>query len=990
MIRGRRVGVWSGVASLALLTVAALSFALQPPKKFWAFVPPKSPPIPKVNTASWVKNPIDAFILAKLEANGLHPAPPADKATLLRRVTFDLIGLPPTPAEQDAFLKDTSPNAYETVVDRLLASPHYGERWGRHWLDVVRYADSLDKRDTGTIRDFNEMWRYRDWVIRAFNSDLPFDKFLTYQVAGDILPAPKRGDLNIEGTIATGMLAIGHWSNGDADKTKMLTDIADDQIDVVSRGFMGLTIACARCHDHKFDPITMRDYYGLAGIFLSTHILPRPSPNDAVETPLQIPLLTQEERKLRDTFVTQLLEAKRNLQAVEQAPFSLFANQKAGETARYLLALWQYHHRPTNLAKQTPEQFAQQQGLLPYAFRNWLTYLTNGNYPLLKTPVKNVEGYASIYAWTGEEEGSPTFTLNGNMAPRTLGSITYPSLTFGATLGKYGVILAWKSPIDGVVRVQGGLVGVDKQDREGTRWSISKRTLAGEEVLTRGTAQPQSETPFSSGVGSVELLSVSVHKGDTLQLKILPNASSPHQTVIIDLNITERDGKRAWNLFPDTATTFLLDGKGNPHADSFGNPEVWSYHAETKGRRQQESDKALQIALRRWVSAFPQDTLPQERKEAAEEVQRAFPHDNDGSPFWINDPADWKYLPTTAQQTLSQAKSRLEALSKATPPPIEYANGAQEGGCPLSPYAGFQDAPIYKRGDYQQVGEVVPRGFPSVLAGANPPAITQGSGRLQLAQWLTSPNHPLTARVFVNRVWQHHFGEGIVRTANNFGLLGERPTHPELLDWLATEFVRGGWSLKKLHKQILLSNTYQQASTVSNAAKQKDADNRLLSHAPRRRLEAEAIRDTLLFLSGNLELKRGGVGDKDFTSPRKSIYLQTVRSEKSGFCPLFDGADPTTIVERRNVSTVAPQSLFLMNSGFVQSQAKALVERLERETKGESGIGRIEWLYRQLFGRFPTPQETQIGEQFLNTTETSAWREYVHLLLCTNEFVYVD
>lgn len=980
------------LANLAACLGAALCFALAPPAKNWAFQPPKTPPLPKVKNSAWVNNPIDAFLLAKMEANGLTPSPPADKPTLLRRATFDLTGLPPTLEEQDAFLNDASPNAYERALDRLLASPRYGERWGRRWLDVARFADSLDRRDTGTIRDFNEMWKYRDWVIRAFNNDLSFDKFLIYQIAGDVLPAPKPGDPNIEGIIATGLLAVGNWSNGDADKVKMLTDIADDQIDVVSRGFMGLTIACARCHDHKFDPVSMRDYYGLAGIFLSSRILPRPAPNDAVETPLRIPLLTQEEKRAREAYFTQLKEARKNFERVQQEPLAQFANQQAGETARFLLALWEYHHRPASAAKQTPEEFATERGLLPYAFRNWLTYLSEGNYPLLKTPVKYVDGYASIYAWTSEKEGGATLTLNGNMAPRTLGSVTYPSLSFGVSPGQHGAVIAWRSPIDGIVQIGGGLKAIDSRDVNVTRWNITRRTPAGEQVLARGTANRE-ESLFSAGVGAGGLSSVEVHKGDVLQFKIFPNADSRRQTLLFDATIAERDGKRVWNLLQDAGATFLLDGKGNPHADALGAPDVWSYHAETKGRREQEADKALQSALRRWEAAFQEPNSPQgnrERQEASAEVQSAFTRHNDASPFWITDSADWKRLPAPAQQAFAAAYGEVAALEKAPPPPIEYANGAQEGGCPLSPYAGFQDAAIYKRGNYQQPGETVPRRFPAVLAGENQPPITQGSGRLQLAQWMASPKHPLTARVFVNRVWQGHFGEGIVRTANNFGLLGEPPTHPELLDWLATEFMRTGWSIKRLHKLIMLSSAYQQSSLASDVAKLKDADNRLLSHASRHRLEAEAIRDSLLFTAGALDARMGGAGDDEAASRRRTVYLLTARSDKGGFRPIFDGADPAIIVEKRNVSTTAPQALFLLNNDFTRVQAGLIAERVQKESVKESKAKQIQLLYRLLFGRRATQAEVGVAEAFLGVPDSRAWREYAHLLLCTNEFSYVD
>ncbi len=599
-------------------------------RRFWSFQPMKKVRPPSVRDTAWAESAIDRFILAALEAKGLRPAKRADKRTLLRRAAFDLTGLPPPLEEMETFLRDDKPDAFARAVDRLLAAPAYGERWGRHWLDLARYTDSFDARlAPGNEMEINDSWRYRDWVVQAFNRDLPYDRFLTDQLAGDLVSSPS--GFNGDGIIATGFLAIGNWGGGDADKEKLLTDIADDQVDVVSRTFLGLTMACARCHDHKFDPISTADYYGLAGIFFSTHILPNVGPKTNGPPMLRIPLLP-----------------------------------------------------PTELARRQPKP------------------------------------------------------------------------------------------------------------------------------------------------------------GD----------------------------------------------KNKPN--------------------------------------------------------------------------------------------------------VPYANGAQEGGVPGSPHAGVHDVHIHIRGRYDRLGSLVPRRFPEILAGREQKPIIQGSGRLDLARWLTRPDHPLTARVMVNRIWQQHFGEGIVRTPSNFGKLGRVPTHPELLDWLALEFVRSGWSIKHMHRLIMLSSVYQQSSEAEPETTKNDPDNLLFGRMNRRRLEAEALRDSILAASGRLEPTMGGPALRDFNMPRRTLYLMTIRSDRSGFGPLFDAADSTAPVDKRTISTVAPQALFLLNNPFVLAQTRALAKRIVAAEKDEGA--RIDYAYRLLYGRAPTTAEVKIGEDFLKRVGSGeqAWQEYGEVLLCANEFIYVD
>jgi hypothetical protein len=639
----------------------------------------------------------------------MTPARPADRRTLLRRATFDLSGLPPAPDEVDAFLADASPDAFAKVVDRLLAAPAYGERWARHWLDVVRYTDYFypdpNSHPRAALFELFEAWRYRDWVVAALNRDLPYDQFIVHQIAGDLLPSPDGGPVYPDGLVATGLLALSVFDNGDADKIKIVTDIVDDQIDVVGKAFLGLTLACARCHDHKFDPIPQRDYYGLAGIFHSTRILSEVGGVGDHTVALRVPLVPKSylERRERQTNAVQALKA-----------------------------------------------------------------LSDGLYRLQDLEA----GLGRLAAWSGV------------------------------------VRLASREPVAGLLAA---LIG-----------------RGGQPVLEAGLAR----------------------------------------------------------------------------------------------------------VLRRHHTQF-EELLPQ--------------------------------------------------------PPRALA--AQDGGTPGGMFTDIQDVPIHIRGSYTRLGPVVPRHLPGIL-GDRPEPITRGSGRRELADWIARPDNPQTARVIVNRVWQHHFGEGIVRTPSNFGRLGAPPSHPQLLDWLADRFVRDGWSIKRLHRRILLSAAYQQASVVDADSLHRDPENRWLGRMSPRRLEAEAIRDSLLFVAGRLDRTPGGPATGDLDRPRRSLYIQTVRQDRGNFSALFDAANPEQSVESRSVSTVAPQALFLVNSSFVQAQAGHLARRLIERVPGDAAA-RIDRTYRWLFARPPRAEEVDIGRSFLVCALAArgpgaAWFDYVHMLLCSNELVYID
>ncbi len=640
----------------------------------WAFRTPSVVTPPKVRQPQKVGTPVDAFILRRLEAEGMTLAPRAARATLARRAYFDLTGLPPSPEELELYLQDESPQAYARLIDRLLESPDYGERWARHWLDVVRYADYYDNdaKARQMTAEPLDAWRYRDWVVRALNQDLPFDRFIVHQIAGDLLPNPTGDGIYPDGLVATTFLSNGVWDPHDADKEKIVSDMADDNIDTIGKAFLGLTLGCARCHDHKFDPVTTEDYYALAGMFYSTHFLAALGTKGGAYTMNRVPLVSAEQVAKRQEQVAQLKQINEQLAALDK-------------------------RQPP-----PPKDDAQRQQL------------------------------------------------------------------------------------------------------------ITQR--------------------------------------DTLQRTMLP-----------------------------------------------------------------ETPRAIAV---------------------------------------------------------------------------------QEGGTPGGLFPNIQDVPIHIRGSYTRLGRVVPRGLPRFFAGDEQPPITQGSGRRELAQWIAAADNPLTARVIVNRVWQWHLGDGIVRTPNNFGIRAETPSHPELLDWLASEFVANGWSLKRLHRWIMLSNTYQQTSRVDAALVERDPDNRLLARFAPRRLEAEAIRDAMLFVSGRLDRTTGGPAGADLNIQRRSLYVQTARWNRSNFATLFDAANPDASTAKRVSTTVTPQSLFLLNNTFTLTQARHVAQRVLTETSADGDAGRVNRLYHLLFGRAATESEQNVARTIVAATEQrsreDAWVDLAHVLLCTNEFVYLD
>lgn len=820
-------------------------------KQWWAFQPIQDPAVPAVRNVDWPRNELDRFILGKLESAGLSPAPAADRIAWLRRVTYDLTGLPPTPEEVDAFVSDRTERAAEAVVERLLNSQAYGQHWARHWLDVVRYADYHDFNPKLRVAscEITEAWRYRDWVVDAFNRDLPFDQFIVHQIAGDRLPSPSGEEIYPDGLIATTFLSNGVWDRGDADKEKIVSDMADDNIAVIGKAFLGLTLECARCHDHKFDPIATEDYYGLAGIFYSSHILKELGTKGGEYNVNRVPLIGP-------TALAKRAEQEKRLADINAA-----------------LAEQDRLHR--------------------------LQELTAGGSPLVPSAVKSEAG---AVAMVGDDAA---ILFSGNLAKDTylLEAVVPDSIRV-----RY---LRLEALPDAVLPAGG-----------------PGRADDGNFVVSRFSAS------FVPPDGKTE----------STPIKFVAAQADFEQANFAAKSSLDDDPKDGWAVSPQI---------GKPHVAVF---EIASDTAIPAGSRlivsieQRHADKHALGKLRLSVA----ETLP------------------------TSAPPD-----TPQRRDLIANRDRLQQELSV---PVPLAMAVTDGGTPGGLFPGIQDVPIHIRGSYARLGPVVPRRLPQFLAGENQTAIARGSGRPELAAWVASPHNPLTARVIVNRVWHWHFGEGLVRTPSNFGMLSEPPSHPELLDWLTTRFIEDGWSLKKLHQRIVSSATYRQSSRVSQQAFDVDPENKLIGRFAPRRLEAEAIRDTILLANGQLDPACGGPAGDDFTIRRRSLYVQTARWQRDSYANLFDAANPDASTERRVTSTVAPQALLLLNHPWVHEQARHFAERLERDVP-QNDAERIGRAYQLLFGRRPNDVELAIAQAVV---ASGGWHDLAHVLLCSNELIYID
>ena len=724
-------------------------------RNFWAFRP-VSRPLPPAGKA---KNEIDRFLLARLDQEGLKPARPADKRTLIRRATLDLTGLPPTPEEVAAFEADRSSAAFATVVDRLLASPHYGERWGRYWLDVARYSD--DKLNSTQEEPYPNAFRYRDWVMAAFNNDMPYDTFVKAQIAGDLMPEPEKYRAGL------GFYALS-------------PEFQDDRVDATTRGFLALTVACAQCHDHKFDPIPTRDYYSLLGIFANTklHQTPLASTDVVAEYDGKLKAVNEKEQAL-------------NQFAAEQA--KQLSEILAARTSRYLMA----SAGPVSDAQLDSDTVAQ-----------WKTYL--------KKPAKE---HPFLKAWD---------------AAKTPEEQRIAAEAFGALVL---AVNAEKNVVDDKNHI---ILGAN---------------------------------PNRQDLSSANLVSM------------------------------ERDRYVLWE-------------------DIFGNAHGVLHYGLGKVDR---------------------------------------------------------FLSGTWKDHLDGLRAELAGLKKALPPPYPYLQTILDN-------EKWNEQRVWVRGSRDNPGDTAPPHFLQILSKGEPKKF-EGKARLDLANAIADRENPLTARVMVNRVWQHHFGQGLVRTPSNFGLQGDTPSHPELLDFLAGRFMEEGWSVKKLHREMMLSAAYQQGTETLAKNFEKDPENRLVWRFSRHRLDIEGLRDSLLFVSGNLDKQDRGAPLKfGPENHARTAYGFVSRRKLDTVLGLFDFPNPNNTSDTRTETNVPLQRLFFMNSDFVQAESKALVARVA----GASGdAAKIEKAYRIVLQRSPTADERKLGEAYVAAPD-GGWMRYAQVLLSSNEFGFIE
>ena len=914
-------------------------------KDFWAFQPPRLHHPPKNRDADWACNEIDQFIKHELELAHLNPAKPASPRRLLRRATFDLTGLPPTIDEISEFLESVEQiglrDAYAQLIDRLLSSHHYGEKWGRHWLDVARYAE--DQAHTFGVSRRPHAHEYRDWVIRAFNSDMPYDQFVKRQLAGDLMePEEMHPRDRLAGL---GILGLGAIYYKNSDKAQAQADELDDRIDTVTRGLLGLTVSCARCHDHKYDPIPTQDYYSLAGVFHNTRMVDKPlASQDVVDNYRAAEKVVKDNERLAKDF-----RNERKAQIAEAMRLDVH---------RYMLGVWHYRQQKTNDAATKIETTAKDLGLERNWLDRWNKFLdSNNNY------LKNVP---ALDAWLSLPQPTAGTSVDIQLVKKAVdvfeNHLNYclderdGKLPAEATKAIYTSKRVDASnplvPID--VELKDAthlyLVICDAGDGSNSDWGdwlnprlsgINKEKSLLDLDWVRATTEHHSVRKNLNCSGGQLRVAGVVHKVGI----------GAHSTSIIEYELP-----KGYSRFTAQGG---LDGSGQ------GSVEFRVYTApptDIKTKKETPEQRARKELIKRVFSA--------------------------SGLFTLNDKELESHLNADQLSELNLLDNQVLEAKNKLPPALSMAHVVQD--------TGDRNLKTYLRGDPNRQGEEAPRRFLKVLSHGEQVSYSNGSGRLELANDIASPDNPLTARVIVNRVWQHHFGRGLVATPSNFGALGDRPSHPELLDTLSVNFMEAGWSLKWLHRQIMLSATYQQSSTYDEQNFDSDPENRLLWRMNRRRLEVEAWRDALLAVSGNLDVTTGGPTENlsDMKNNRRTVYGAISRHDLNGLLRLFDFPDANVTSATRTTTTVPQQQLFVLNSDFFVRQAKNLAGRLQTEAGGDLE-SKIAYAYQLLFSREPDEQEVELAQVFLQqpnegNAKLSRLEQYAQALLASNEFLYID
>jgi hypothetical protein len=978
----------AGPGRASSVVVRKASFDLQQRKaSHWAWRPVQSPPLPAVKDVNRALTLMDRFVLARLEAKGLKPAPPAEKRLLIRRAYFDLTGLPPTPEAIDAFLNDASPAAFSKVLDGLLASPHFGERWARHWMDLVRYAESYGHEFDYTIAN---AWQYRDYLIHAFNADVPYNQFVTEQVAGDLLSNPRRNPADgfNESIIGTGFWWFGEQTHSPVDVRQHLADRIDNQIDVFGKTFLGLTVSCARCHDHKFDAISQKDYYSLFSIIESTRR------QDALLDDGQI-----------DSAVRQLNDLRHRGDAVI-ADLLPTSQASAQEFSQYLLASHEVIAKHLSIA-----EAASPANLDPGRLERWVAALGKDAAKEIARPmsawVALTKGADSTFASRHERALSTWAEQTKTAQEATSKSIVFKDFHDGTYAGWYASGWAF-----GDAPTQSG------------QWDSSTRlprfALPG--LAHSGMLAGRLHGVLRSATFTIEKPQIFYHlKGQGRVHLVIDGYEMDRFTHLLfsgaAFDVDNKD-KFLWHRQTGDVGRYIghfayieIADEGDQalaidqirFADANA-PEPAAAPSALAGRILNDAGTTSIAVLAaaygsEWVSSVDRCRAG---KADADQIE------------WVNWAIDHGLVTpnASAETTLTEIGRQMDAISAIIPAPQRCQAAADGNGI---------DDHIFIRGNHGTPGQTAPRRFLEALAGPDQPSLdSQTSGRLELAQRMTDPvANPFVTRVMVNRIWHHLIGRGIVASTDNFGVLGSPPSNPELLDYLADQFVREGWSVKKMIRAVMLSQTYQMDSRpIDPAAEQADPDNVLLHRANLRRLEAEEIRDEILVLSGRLDSKMFGPPVDVFLTPfmegrgrpksgpldgagRRSIYLGERRNFLSPMMLAFDQPIPFSSMGRRSVSNVPAQALILMNDPFVVAEAKVWASHI-LEQDGSDARRHVIRMYLTALGREPNEREISQAMAFLQQQATeldipserigsdpALWADFAHALMNVKELIFL-
>jgi hypothetical protein len=943
-------------------------------RSHWSFQPLLSNPAPQLGDTSWALDPLDEYVLASLERAGLRPTPEAERAVWLRRVSYDLIGLPPTPEELSAFLGDASPQAYERVADRLLASPHFGERWARHWLDLVRYAETRGHEFDYVIPN---AWQYRDWVVRAFNTGVPFDQFTREHIAGDLLDPPRRHpELGFnESLLGTGFWFLGDGCHSPVDIRADEADRVANQVDVFSRSFLGLTVACARCHDHKFDPISAEDFYALSGFALSASYRQVRFENEAAERSAAEGLAALDEQTraelepiLRHQLASQLDDGLRFLTAAtklargEEASEELDPGRLEAWAAQLEAARGDSAHPLHVWAQLTLEPSADERG-------EWLLRQLEASQAASPSPKLDWvqrDGHAASVA----PLAAGTLLFGGEEGALARGALTRAAYHFDPLFD------ALATPPD------------NQQESTGTAGILPGRMLRSE-TFTLGDGRVG---VLVRGAGTV-YAAVDTHRlvQGPLHGVLVKGFDTGERFGWVELDLRQYSGHRVHlELSPRASEGRTLSYAGyleGAERTPLATDHLRGLLAQRAGDLAELNEPAL-LALYRatWLNAA--EGLESRQAPAAHAL------------------LDWTLqhselfgglVPQELAERHARKRSELReelTWSSHTAPAMLEGNGVNEH--------------VLLRGSPDSRGDVAGRRFLEALGGRELRSL-RGSGRLALAERVTSPDNPFLSRVWTNRLWHYLFGRGLVPTVDDFGAMGQAPSHPALLDRLALDLVESGWDTKALLRRLVLSSTYRMSSELDPAAEELDPENVLLHRRSLSRLDAESLRDALLAVSGSLDPtlfgpsipvhltpfmegrgRPGASGPLDGAG-RRSLYLSVRRNFPIAFMTTFDFPNPATTMGRRAESNVPAQALVLMNDPMVQQEARRWAERELAQSAGEDAE-RVRRMYLRALAREPQPDELEAVLEFLSHAEgepVDAWSDVAHVLFNTKEFRFL-